>query len=374
MTRTVLSFALIFMLFTACNNEKCCKDKQSEKVIIGYVYGGGGVDWSAFDAKQYTHINYAFANIIDGKMAFEMENDYAHLQKLINSKKDNPELKILVSIGGWTWSGNFSDMALTFESRKVFIESAIAELKKTGIDGIDLDWEYPGQVGMDNVYRPEDKENFTLLLKELREALTIEQKEQNKEESYLLTIAVGADQSYIDHTNMAEVQKHLDHVNLMTYDFYTSADSLAAHHANLYVNKNDHKQMSANISVHLFEKAGVSRDKIVLGIPFYNRMWRNVENNGQNGRYALAGNIDSVSYEMVTEKIENGEFPLFYDELAKAKYRYSEKLGWFMSVEDTAIVRMKSKYIKDQNLAGAMFWSYRPSKIDLLEVLNEELR
>ena len=101
----------------------------------------------------------------------QMPYDASHLSRLHALKEINPDLKILVSAGGWSWSGNFSDAALTSESRKQFAQSVVDMIREHNLDGIDIDWEYPGQIGAGNVYRPEDKQNFTLLLRDVRRKL-----------------------------------------------------------------------------------------------------------------------------------------------------------------------------------------------------------
>ena len=145
-----------------------------EYMIVGYVAGYRGFDMSKIDATKLTHINYAFANIIDGRVEFDTARiddtgrNIDDISKINDLKRVNPDLKVLVSVGGWGWSGNFSDAALTDSSRTRFSESAAEFILSTGIDGIDLDWEYPNQVGAGNIHRPEDIENFTLLLKAVR--------------------------------------------------------------------------------------------------------------------------------------------------------------------------------------------------------------
>lgn len=143
------------------------------------------------DAAKLTHINYAFTHIKDNKIIpIEGQNDdanYAYLQSL---KAQNPNLKILNSVGGWGADG-FSDAAMTETSRNAFADSIIEYVKKYGLDGIDLDWEYPTQdAGGIVTGRPEDKENFTLVLKLIREKLNVLGLENNK--YYELTIAAGA--------------------------------------------------------------------------------------------------------------------------------------------------------------------------------------
>ena len=119
---------------------------ENNELIIAYVNSwqdNWGPDFEK--ANKITHINYAFANIKDGKVVLGHEGDIEVLKKLIHLKNYNPNLKILISVGGWGWSGNFSDAVLTEESREVFANSAIAYMKTHKIDGIDLDWEYPGK-------------------------------------------------------------------------------------------------------------------------------------------------------------------------------------------------------------------------------------
>jgi chitinase len=357
------------ILLAACSFKNNTTKKQ-KKVIIGYVYGGNNIDWEGFDANKFTHINYAFANIIDGKMAFELESDYPNLERLINSKKDNPALKILVSVGGWTWSGDFSDMALTKESREIFINSCLEEIRKTNIDGIDLDWEYPGQKGLNNVHRPEDKQNFTMLLQELRNALDKEAEKGNRKDAFLLTIAAGANQTYLNKTEMDIASKSLDYINLMTYDFYTGADSISGHHANLFAHKDDPNGNSCHTAIQQFIKAGVPKEKIVMGIPFYNRFFGKITTHNNNGQYQPFITDTSLRYSKILNAIEKDSFPKFFDEESKSAYRWNAEKGWFMSVEDTAVIQLKAKYIKDNDLAGAMFWAYSKRKNDLLNTLN----
>ena len=131
--------------------------------IIAYVAG-----WSmpaTISAEKLTHINFAFARIDGGgRVVFEDPKFATALKSLLALKQQNPRLKVLVSVGGWEADG-FSDAALTDESRDVFARSAVGFVRAHGVDGIDLDWEYPGQGVAGIKYRAEDKQNFTQLLK-----------------------------------------------------------------------------------------------------------------------------------------------------------------------------------------------------------------
>src|SRR5688572_17068274 len=145
----------------------------SQKVIIGYVPAyRGALDEKRIDATKLTHINYAFVDVKDSlAWLTNIETDTSNFRRLNYLKRDNPELKILISIGGWSWSENFSDAVLTESSRKKFAQSSVDMIDKFNLDGVDIDWEYPGFRGQDNVYRAEDRQNFTLMFKAVREEL-----------------------------------------------------------------------------------------------------------------------------------------------------------------------------------------------------------
>ena len=147
------------------------------------------------------------------------ERDAANLAVLTGLRKDHPGLAVLISVGGGGGSGGFSDMALTKEGRTVFVDSAAALVKKFDLDGIDIDWEYPGYTHHNDRVRPvEDKLTYTLLLKELRLRFNQEQKKLGR---HLYTSsATGWSREWLDHTEMREASKWLDTVNLMCYDYY----------------------------------------------------------------------------------------------------------------------------------------------------------
>ena len=138
-------------------------------VVAGYVFPRNTVlQPDRIDARGLTRINYAFAGIQDGRMGPGAGTDEQNFALLTGLRKANPSLTVLVSVGGWLGSAGFSDVALTAQSRKAFVDSAVDFLKRYGLDGLDVDWEYPGMPGAGNPFRAEDKQNFTLLLEDLR--------------------------------------------------------------------------------------------------------------------------------------------------------------------------------------------------------------
>lgn len=368
----VITIVLSSIMFTSC--EKSI-DKSKEKVVIAYVFVRDNlVKPENIAVEKLTHINYAFADVQDGVIKKGFEKDEENFKILNSLKERNPDLKILISVGGWTWSGNFSDMALTEESRNKFAKSAVEFVRKYKLDGVDIDWEYPGLPGIGNPHRPEDKENFTLLLKAIREELDKYEKQDNKH--YLTTIAAGAFDKFVNATDMGEAAKYLDFVNLMTYDFCEAEmDSIASHHTCLYTNPQAPKNRSTHHAVQIFHEAGVPLHKIVIGSAFYGRSWGEVasENNGlfQTGEPVR---INSSYKSIRSELTGDGGFQRYWDDVAKAPYLYSDSAKIFISYDDTVSVKLKCDYINENKLRGIMFWEYHGDyQNELLNVMSDKL-
>ncbi len=328
-------------------------------MVVAYVFKRNDlIQPGDIAAGKLTRINYAFALIQGGEIVNGYANDDQNLAALAALKQDNPSLTVLISVGGWLGSGNFSDMALTSESRHHFIESAMKFIERHQLDGIDIDWEYPGMVGAGNRFRPEDSRNYTLLFKDLRKRLNKEEKQLHRR--LFLTTAAGADSSFLEHTEMDRVQKYVDTVNLMAYDYYEpGSEATTGHHAPLFSNPADPKRISADRSVREFEQVGVPAEKIVLGVPFYGHVWGEVDETShglfQPGKavpntFAQYGNI-------LTNMLGKG-YTRYWDPVASAPYLYSPQERIFVSYEDTESLALKCKYVLDNNLKGMMFWDY----------------
>jgi chitinase len=373
-------FILLAGLIYGCSSSEKTKNESTKKAevkvdlkIIGYVAGYEDFDPSKVDAQKLTHINYAFANIIDGNVGFELATDSLKITKVIALKKQNPNLKTLYSIGGWVWSDQFSTIAAYPESRQKFAKSAVQLMKIHGFDGVDIDWEFPGQRAEDNVFRPSDKENFTLLLKELREKLDEQGKQDNTH--YLLTIATGADQEYINKTDLGKAHEYLDFINVMCYDYYNGWQYQTGHQGNLY--KSDKEKFGGNSGDEAIErhiKAGVPANKLILGVPFYGRKWEGVTP-VDNGLYqnAKSGSAIIPTWK-IKEEIASGKFEKLYDDVAKASYLWNATDSIFISWETPKEIKLKSKYIKEKALGGAMFWEYSlDDKQQLLDTLYNSI-
>jgi chitinase len=362
------------LLLFSCQSTKPTAPPVVKKVIIGYVPGFRGLlDETTIDAKKLTHINYAFVNVKDSlAWLTNLETDSVNFRKLNLLKKDNPELRILISIGGWSWSENFSDAVLTPQSRAKFARSSRDIVEQYDLDGVDIDWEYPGLRGEDNVFRPEDRVNFTLMFKAIRASLDSLTAETGK--VYQVTTALPCFPRIFEVTEMGKAAEYLDYVNIMAYDFYVSGDT-AGHHSNLFPSESYDKEESGEKAYDLYTKSGVPPEKLVLGIPFYGRSWymSNADNRGINRA------VDSVArgggYTFIKDSIMSRQgFVRYWDDKAKAPYLWNAETRQLVTFDDEESVQVKCEYVRDRNMAGVMFWQYASDpKEYLLTAVNAYL-
>ncbi|MGV4198786.1 glycoside hydrolase family 18 protein [Citrobacter murliniae] len=388
---------------------------------VGYFNGGGDVtagpggDINKLDVRQITHLNYSFGLVYNNEkdetndalkdasklhQIWLSEKVQADLQKIPVLRKQNPNLKVLLSVGGWGARG-FSGAAATQESRTVFIQSAQAIVEKYGLDGIDLDWEYPvnGAWGLVES-QPADRDNFTALLKELRATFGY-----NK----LVTIAVGANaespKSWVDVKAIAPL---LDYINLMTYDM---AYGTQYFNSNLYDSTQwptvaAADKYSADFVVNNYLAAGLKPGQMNLGIGFYGRVpkraiepgidWSkpDAQKNPATQPYFEPQHIELfkslgvdlskdtyVKYNDIVAKLINDpqkRFSQHWDDEAKVPWLSVQsangKALFALSFENPRSVAIKADYIKSKGLGGAMFWEYgADDKNQLAKQLAESL-
>jgi chitinase len=321
------------------------------------------------DAEKLTHLNIGFGHVRNNEVSIEHLKNTEYIKNL---RRYNPELQILLSIGGWG-AGGFSEAASTEGGRKTFAETSVKALKALDINGVDLDWEYPCYSVAGIAASSADKRNFTLLLKELRSELDKQGKLDGK--YYLLTIATGADQYYVDGTEMDKAQEYLDLVQLMTYDMRGGFQTLTGHHTNLFTSTGDLFRISIEASVDIFTKAGVPREKIVVGAAFYSRMWKDVPNinNGLHQMTAAFGGYGPSFSELTASYINKNGFTRYWDDEAKAPYLFDGSS--FISYDDEESLKHKCNYVKEAGLAGLMYWEYGcDTTHTLLQSIYEQLK
>ncbi|MCQ2498670.1 MAG: glycoside hydrolase family 18 protein [Lachnospiraceae bacterium] len=320
-----------------------------DKYIIAYAYGEGIYNINEEDARKLTHINIAFGTL--DKNGLLSREGLQHMDAVGQIREWNPNIKIVLSVGGWG-AGGFSTMAKTLNGRRAFANSCLSFIDEYKLDGLDIDWEYPGidWAGIDA--SGEDKNNFTLLMKELR---------KNVGNDRILSIAAGAEQYYLDNTQMDIVAQICDYVQIMTYDMRGDGYPTTGHHTALYAGANDTTKKSVHDSVHNFMKAGVPAGKIVIGAAFYARMWKGVEGNDNRADGLMMSAKECGFYgasytQLVNEYIDKNGFVSHRDETARAPYLFDGET--FISYDDPKSIAEKCQYIKDNDLLGIMYWEH----------------
>jgi chitinase len=344
----------VLFLFFLCATATIYAQKP---FIFTYVggYNGNLIPVHTIQATKLTHIIYAFADVYKNKghLNFPVSDD-RNLNALGELRKINPSIKILISVGGFGWSKNFSDMALAAAGRKLFAESCVQLVKKYKLDGIDIDWEFPGYAGGGgNTFRPEDRSNYTLLFKALRTELDALTTETGKR--YLLTTAVdGWGSHFLPHTQMDEVQKYVDFILVMAYNFNTP--NLVGGHF-LHAPKNWPADGSVEGAARAFIAAGVPAAKLVMGAGFFPTAFiMNTEDFSDRqylSRVNFRGGLGKLS-QLTKEK----GFTKYWDEEGVSPFLFSPSSRMHISYEDERSVEAKAKFIKENKLAGFMYWDY----------------
>ncbi|OAB34318.1 hypothetical protein PMSD_14535 [Paenibacillus macquariensis subsp. defensor] len=427
-TIMVLISALILSFFQFVSHEKVQAAEAEGYKIVGYFPSWAPYDQNYFvsdiDASKVTHINFAFADICwNGRhgnpdptgpnpvtwtcqdengtinvpngtivigdpeidvltsMAGDTSNKpiKGNYGQLIKLKQANPNLKTIISVGGWTWSNRFSDVAATAATREVFANSAVDFLRKYQFDGVDLDWEYPVSGGLDgNSYRPADKQNYVLLLQAVKAKLNAAELVDGKK--YLLTIASGAGPNYVSNNQLGNIANTVDWINIMTYDYNGDWQSVSAHNAPLY---SDPAAVAAGVenaatfniqaSVQNYINAGVPANKIVLGTPFYGRGWSKCKNVG-NGQYQncsapTTGTWEKGMYDFTdlqNNYINKNGYTRYWNDASKIPYLFNPTNGSFITYDDVESFGYKTNFIKSNGMGGAMIWDLGGDRNKLL--------
>ena len=362
-------------------------------------------------AAKITHINYAFGNVTNGQCAIgdsyadydkaftadqsvsgvadtwdqPLRGNWNQLKKL---KAKHPGLKVLISLGGWTWSRGFASAARP-ENRQAFVASCIDAYIRGNLpvtdgaggaaaaagvfDGIDIDWEYPNACGI-SCGSAEDRQNFTALLAEFRRQLN------EVRSGLLLTVAVGAGVDKIRATDPGQYHPSLDYINVMTYDFHGAFEPITNHHSALFdspadPSTGDQRYYNSNDAMQAFLDAGVPAAKLNLGIGFYGRGWTNVAN-VNNGLYQ-SGSPAPGTYEAGIEDykvLKNAAGTSHTDSAAGAHWKYNGSTFW--SYDTPAVIGQKMGYVKAQGLGGAFFWEFSGDapQAELVKALSNGLQ
>ncbi|CAF4237465.1 unnamed protein product, partial [Adineta steineri] len=322
----------------------------------GYRQGEGRFSINDIDPNLCTHIIYSFARIQGNGLATTEPNDPEMYKQMMALKEKNPDLKVMLAVGGWNHpAAPFTQMVSTEQSRAEFAENSYNFLKQYGFDGLDLDWEYPADRGSP----PEDRRRFTQLVEQLSA--------KYKPQGLLLSAATPAPAAKYDSCYEPEVCQHLDFVNMMTYDYSGPWERFAGHNSPLTAQKQSVQNM--------LQKPACTPDKLNLGMGAYGRTQQLVDpsqhaigspstGGGPAGQYT--GESGFLSYYEVCQKIKEGWVREWSNE-HQVPYAHSGS-GW-VGYDDTQSIAAKANYVNEMNLGGAMFWAmdlddFRGNKCD----------
>ena len=380
--------------------------------IVGYYPGwksaGYPVNAANVDASRVSTLLYAFLDVCwngrhgnpepsaggmadckgaNGALVFRDEvQDGANLDALVAMKRGHPRFKVMVSVGGWNWSSRFSNVADDPAARANFIASSVALLRRYGLDGVDIDWEYPAKAGVSCTAgevcdRPGDKQNFITLTRELRSAFDAAGKTDGRH--YLITVAAGATDDYVGDASghwLRGLAANLDWINIMAYDYHMPWEPDSGHHAALMDDTADPlraRGLFGAATVQRYLRAGVAPHQLVLGVPFYGYGWKGCAAGAAgDGQYQHCegadngGNEDGASYGFgyllqqgyLTAEAGDGMYAgghgyvRYWNAATKAPYLYNRTTQVWISYEDPASLQQKARYIKARHLRGAMFW------------------
>ena len=313
---TALVAVVLLCLTASCQARR---GQEQGRVVVAYV-----TSWSQGtpDPTVMTHINYAFGKVTASHDAVSVDNP-DRLHGIVALKRQNPRLKVLLSVGGWG-AGGFSEMAASQDTRERFCASCAQVASEFGLDGIDIDWEYPGSNAAGISSSPADKEHFTLLMRDLRKALG---------DSLLLTLATAATGDFYDFPAFVD---EVDFVNMMTYDM----GGAPQHHAPLH-NSERFQGLSCEKAMQAHLRQGVPAGKLVLGLPFYGR-----------GTQAVGNFCDYRDVARLTDYTRQR------DKQAHVPYLTDQEGRVVLGYDDARSLKGKCKFARKHHLRGVMYWDY----------------
>ena len=320
--------------------------------VIAY-YTGHYKTIENYDLKNITHIIFGFCRLTGNRLTIAGKDDSSTIKKLVSLRKQNPQLKILLALGGWGGCKTCSEVFSTQNGRTEFATSAVSLLNYFDADGLDIDWEYPSIPGYPgHQWTVNDKSNFTSLLKEIRMSFQNDKEhDRNKE----LSFAAGAYYECLERSvDWKNASAFVDRIHLMTYDLRSSRHTKTGHHTPLFSTKS--QEESTDYAVKYLQRSGVPASKIVIGAAFYGRIFK-VTDTANNGLFEPGKFTRFILYKKLRPMLDkrNG-FLSFYDSAAQAAYGFNRQRREFVSFEDFKSVRAKAEYVLNRRLNGIMFW------------------
>ncbi|HEY6901066.1 MAG TPA: glycoside hydrolase family 18 protein [Puia sp.] len=356
--------SLITLILTQSPNTAIAQKNHAGKLAVIGHYAGRNTAIDSFATDKLTHIIFSFCHLKGNRLSVNNANDTAIIRHLVSLKDKKPDLKVILSLGGWAGCKTCPDVFATDSGRKEFVASVRELTDYFQTDGIDLDWEYPAYVNAPGYpYYPEDKDHFTILIKMLRKELG-----KKKEISF----AAGGFTDYLKVSiDWKEVAPRVDYINLMSYDLVNGYSTRTGHHTPLY--STPEQVESTDNAVRYLDSIGVPMSKIAIGLAFYARIFEGAENIN-NGLYQNCKFQKGVPYhDHTTVFSADSGYTHYWDPIAKAPYAYNPDKKLFATFDDTTSIRLKTEYAINKHLGGVMFWQLAEDRFTggLLDVIDE---
>ncbi|KAM0384982.1 hypothetical protein ACHAQC_011832 [Fusarium culmorum] len=310
---------------------------------------------------QLTHLNIAFGYIDKEFRITNMDGIAADLYKNVgNLKAKNPDLKIIIALGGWTfsdpgpWQDVFPSLASTSSNRATFIKNLLGFLDEYGYDGVDFDWEYPG--AKDRGGSGQDGANFVSIVKELQAAI------KASGHDYIVTYTAPTSYWYLRHFDPKAMEPYVDWINLMSYDLHGTWDSDNPIGSQVLAHSN---LTEIDLALDLFWRVGVDPKNIVLGLGFYGRSFKldspscwkpgcRFEGPGDKGPCTDTAGI--LSYREIQNIISKTGATSYHDRTAAVRYLVYGDNNW-ISYDDPETFQAKIDYANKMGLSGLMVWA-----------------
>jgi chitinase len=353
--------------------------------VMNYAFAAPDESLNCASLDTFADYNKAFdaRESVDGVADVYSQPLKGNFNQILKLKRLHPNLRVLLSLGGWSQSHRFSEIAADSGKTERFVKSCIDTFMRGNVagvfDGFDVDWEYPGSCGLTCDYLVADRDNFPALLAEFRRQLELLEGEavtaNQPRPDYLLTIAVPVGKAHYDPIDIGAIHEHLDWINVMAYDVHGPWETTgpANHHAPLYQSPCDLESSDwGDKAIRAYLAAGVAPGKLLLGVPFYGHGWRGVAP-VDSGACQPATGIARGTYERGTDEfkvLDAKGRPEFFDAATATHWSFNGSEFW--SYDDTDSLAVKAGYVNTTQLRGVMFWELSRDRSD--GVLVKQLR